>query len=313
MTRLRILAPLAGWSAPLREIPDAAFAQAMLGEGAAIDPVSRELRAPCDGEVISIAASRHALALRAASGAEVLVHVGIDTVGLGGQGFEVLVRKGDRVRAGDLLLTFDLDSVARAAPSLMTPIIVTNGERFRVIATPLGREVKAGDLLFEVEPIESAPESAAASNAAPVVSEAVVVEHAHGIHARPAALIARLAKTVADRPERLAFVEVASPADPHKAGGGGTGRGFRVSLGTIPDYAYQGKGMKLTGVRPDAPGSRAGLQANDVVVKLGTHEVANVHDYMFALGDLEPGRETTIEVERDGKRMTLKIVPAPGR
>jgi S1-C subfamily serine protease len=99
--------------------------------------------------------------------------------------------------------------------------------------------------------------------------------------------------------------------DPHK--GGGTGKGFRVSLGTIPDYAWQGKGLKLTGVRPDAPASRAGLQAGDVVVKLGTHEITNVHDYTFALGDLEPGRETSIEVERDGKRLTLKIIPAPGR
>jgi Zn-dependent M28 family amino/carboxypeptidase len=126
-----------------------------------------------------------------------------------------------------------------------------------------------------------------------------------------ATIAARLLVAVADRPERLAFVEAPAPADPHK--GGGTGRGFRVSLGTIPDYAWQGKGLKLTGVRPDAPAARAGLQANDVVVKLGTHEITNVHDYTFALGDLEPGRETTVEVERDGKRVTLKIIPAPGR
>src|SRR5688500_249873 len=117
----RILAPLAGWSAPLAEIPDAVFAQAMLGEGAAIDPLSRELRAPCDGEVMSVAAARHAVALRAACGAEILMHVGIDTVGLAGEGFEPKVRTGDRVRAGDLLLSFDLDAVARRAPSLMTP------------------------------------------------------------------------------------------------------------------------------------------------------------------------------------------------
>ena len=101
MTRFAILAPLAGWVAPLAEIPDAAFAQAMLGEGAAIDPLSRELRAPCDGEVISVAAARHAVALRSAAGAEILMHVGVDTVALAGAGFEVHVRKGDRVRAGD--------------------------------------------------------------------------------------------------------------------------------------------------------------------------------------------------------------------
>jgi phosphocarrier protein FPr/phosphocarrier protein len=127
-----ILAPIAGWCVPLDEVPDAAFAKAMLGDGVAIDPVSPELRAPCDGEIISVAAARHALALRSAAGAEILLHVGIDTVALGGEGFQVHVRKGDRVRAGDPLLTFDLDRVARTAPSLMTPVIITNGERFRI-------------------------------------------------------------------------------------------------------------------------------------------------------------------------------------
>jgi phosphoenolpyruvate-protein phosphotransferase len=196
MTRLRILSPLAGWSTPLAEIPDAAFANALLGEGAAVDPVSPELRAPCDGEVISIAASRHAVALRATSGAEVLLHVGIDTVGLGGEGFELKVRKGDRVRAGDPLLTFDLDAVARRAPSLVTPVIITNGERFRVVSTQVNRELQYGDLLFEVEGTGAESISAASAPGHAVVSDTVVVTHAHGIHARPAALIARLAKTL---------------------------------------------------------------------------------------------------------------------
>ncbi|HRI64023.1 MAG TPA: PDZ domain-containing protein, partial [Polyangium sp.] len=79
------------------------------------------------------------------------------------------------------------------------------------------------------------------------------------------------------------------------------------------DYAWDGKGVKLTGARPDSPATRAGVLAGDVIVKLGTHDVTNVHDYVFALGDLEPGRETTIEIERNGKRQTLKIIPAPGR
>jgi len=127
-----------------------------------------------------------------------------------------------------------------------------------------------------------------------------------------ATLAARLTHAIAERPERLVFVEPPS-ADPHRGGGSNTGRGFKVSLGTIPDYAWQGKGVKLTGARPDSPAIRAGLQAGDVIVKLGTHEVTNVHDYVFALGDLEPGKETTVEVERDGKRLSVKIIPAPGR
>jgi multiphosphoryl transfer protein len=190
---LRILSPFAGWCAPLEEVPDAAFAQRMLGDGVAIDPTGNELCAPCDGEIISIAAARHALALRTPAGAEILVHVGIDTVGLAGEGFDVRVRKGDRVRAGDVLLTFDLDLLGRKTPSLMTPVIVTNGERFRVRHANVDRALAVGHALFDLE--EAATGSGpTVAQGAPVVSETVVVTHAHGIHARPAALIARIAK-----------------------------------------------------------------------------------------------------------------------
>ena len=193
MATLILRAPLAGWCAPPEEIPDAVFAQRMLGDGVAIDPTGNELHAPCDGEIISIAASRHAIALRHADGAEILMHVGIDTVGLAGEGFELLVRKGDRVRTGDLLLRFDLDVLARKAASLVTPIVVTNGDRFRITSTNINRPVAVGDALLTLED-QSVAADAAAPKGAPVVSESVVVNHAHGIHARPAALIARHAK-----------------------------------------------------------------------------------------------------------------------
>jgi phosphocarrier protein FPr/phosphocarrier protein len=192
----KILAPFAGWSSPLAEIPDEVFARAMLGEGVALDPIGGELLAPCDGEVISVAAARHAVALRAANGAEILVHVGIDTVALGGEGFEPRVRKGDRVRAGDLLLRFDLELLGRKARSLITPVIVTNGERFRVGGARVDRRVAVGDVLFEIEETAAPPGDVAGETRAAVISEAVVITHAHGLHARPAALIARVAKTL---------------------------------------------------------------------------------------------------------------------
>jgi Zn-dependent M28 family amino/carboxypeptidase len=124
---------------------------------------------------------------------------------------------------------------------------------------------------------------------------------------RVATLAGRLTLAVAEAPGRLAFVD--APADPHR----GMRGGFKVSLGTLPDYAFTGKGVRLDGVRPDAPASRAGLTRGDVIVKLGGHEIGNIHDYMFALGELSPGGEVVIEVERDGKRVPLKIIPAPGR
>jgi hypothetical protein len=118
---------------------------------------------------------------------------------------------------------------------------------------------------------------------------------------------ARLALAVAQRPERLAFID--APADPHR---GMTG-GFKVSLGTIPDYAFTGPGVRLSGVRPDAPAERGGMKAGDVILKVGPHAITNIHDYMYALGDLEAGRAITVEVERGGVRVPLQIIPAPGR
>jgi multiphosphoryl transfer protein len=193
---LEIRAPFAGWSSALAEIPDEVFARAMLGDGAAIDPTGHELRAPCDGEVISIAAARHAIALRAPNGAELLAHVGIDTVALDGEGFTLHVRKGDRVRAGDLLSSFDFDLVARRARSLVTPLIVTNGERFRILRPRLDCLLAVGDPWFELEELDLDDIRPDNAGAAVALSEAVVVSHAHGIHARPAALIARIAKSI---------------------------------------------------------------------------------------------------------------------
>jgi len=116
-----------------------------------------------------------------------------------------------------------------------------------------------------------------------------------------------LALAVAERPDRLVFVD--APADPHR----GMSGGFKVSLGTIPDYAFSGKGVRLSGVRPDAPAERGGMKAGDVIVKVGPHAITNLHDYMYALGDLEAGRVVTVEVERNGARVPLPIIPAPGR
>jgi len=120
-----------------------------------------------------------------------------------------------------------------------------------------------------------------------------------------ATLAGRMALNLTERPDRLKFVD--APSDPHRSMRGG----FRVSMGTVPDYAFAGKGMKLSGVRPDAPAARAGLQAGDVIVRVGKHEVSNVHDFMYSLQDLEPGREVEVEVDRGGSRVKLKVVPAP--
>jgi phosphoenolpyruvate-protein phosphotransferase len=194
MANLTLVSPLRGWCAPLDETPDAVFAQRLLGDGVAIDPTAGVLHAPCDGEVISVAAAGHAIALRAANGAEVLLHVGIDTVALGGEGFKVLVTAGARVRQGDPLLNFDLDVLARRAKSLITPIVITNGERFAIVNARSGRAVEVGEPLLELQAAASESRSSSEQASLREVSERVTIAHDHGIHARPAALIANFAK-----------------------------------------------------------------------------------------------------------------------
>jgi Zn-dependent M28 family amino/carboxypeptidase len=117
-----------------------------------------------------------------------------------------------------------------------------------------------------------------------------------------AELVTDVAIRVADEPARIAFTKVKRESKP-------TSGGFRVYLGTIPNYADQADGLKLDGVRPDSPAERAGLKAGDVVVKLGRVDVKNVYDYTYALEELKPGVEIEMVVRRDAKLMTVMITP----
>ena len=193
-TSLALTAPLNGWAAPLAEVPDAVFSGKMMGDGIAIDPIEGKVVAPCDGKIVHLHHARHALTLRSLFGAEILIHVGLETVALQGQGFTMHVIEGQTVKAGETLLTFDLDQVARDAKSLITPIIVTNGEEFSIGQRFDNRAVAAGQPLLTLHRLT--PQS---SLAEPVpqheVSRKVVVPLAHGIHARPAARLADLAKS----------------------------------------------------------------------------------------------------------------------
>jgi phosphocarrier protein FPr/phosphocarrier protein len=186
---LTLVAPLAGWAAPLAETPDPVFAQKMLGDGIAIDPTLGELHAPCDGVVIGLHDSLHAVTIRASDGAEILLHVGLETVRCCGEGFEALVEVGREVKTGDLLLRFDLEALARNAASLMSPVVVINSHAFAIEAAVTGREVAIGEPIMTLRSL-----AAEAEAPTPDVSEAlrrtVRVGLPHGLHARPAALVA---------------------------------------------------------------------------------------------------------------------------
>jgi phosphocarrier protein FPr/phosphocarrier protein len=192
---LKLLSPLKGWVAPLDEVSDPVFAGRMLGEGVAIDPISDVLVAPCEAEVISVARTGHAVTLRTGEGLELLIHIGLDTVALGGAGFEACVESGARVTAGDPLIRFDLDLLARCARSLITPVLVTNPDAFRIVTHRLDCEIDAGDVLMEVIAIGGAVQTDVTMGER--LDRDVVLGFPHGLHARPAARVAALAKPFA--------------------------------------------------------------------------------------------------------------------
>jgi phosphocarrier protein FPr/phosphocarrier protein len=196
-SKLILLSPLQGWSSPLDEAPDAVFAGQMMGDGVAIDPIGTSLHAPCDGTLIVVPTSKHAVTLRADNGAEILLHVGIDTVALGGEGFELHVREGQRVRAGDRLISFDLDLLARRAKSLLTPVIVTDTMGFSISRRSENCSVRVGDFLMEILQTADIAHAVLAAPGAVVVERSVLVLLEHGIHARPAASLAAAVKGLA--------------------------------------------------------------------------------------------------------------------
>ncbi|MBY4605193.1 MULTISPECIES: glucose-specific PTS transporter subunit IIBC [Bacillus] len=118
--------PLKGETVSLTDVPDQVFSEKMMGEGFAIDPSEGKVVAPADGEIVSIFPTKHAIGFMSAGGTEILIHVGIDTVKLNGEGFETYVTSGQAVKQGELLLTFNLDYIKQHAVSAVTPVIFTN-------------------------------------------------------------------------------------------------------------------------------------------------------------------------------------------
>jgi phosphoenolpyruvate-protein phosphotransferase len=185
---MELVAPLDGWVLPLAEVPDPVFAAAMAGDGVAIDPTGESLHAPCDGVVVLMGGARHALTLRSRAG-DILLHVGIDTVRLAGAGFQRRVRDGETVRAGQVLVGFDLDAIVRGAPSAITPVLLTGARAGRITRRLSNRRVSVGDFLLAVEIPPAAARSGALAQAGALVG-CFRIPFEHGLHARPAARVA---------------------------------------------------------------------------------------------------------------------------
>jgi len=194
VVRVSLVAPITGVLVPIEQVPDPVFAQKMVGEGISIDPLSNTLVAPCDGEVIHIHPAAHALTIRSADGLEVLTHIGLDTVHMKGEGFTVWVKIGDQVRAGDQLITFDLDAVATNAKSLLTQMVIANSDLLSGFSPGSGL-VSAGKDVVAVATLGVAQTAQGTARPAgkKVTSDAVLVPNPVGLHARPAAVLSKLA------------------------------------------------------------------------------------------------------------------------
>jgi phosphoenolpyruvate-protein phosphotransferase len=198
--RLEIIAPLSGILVPLDSVPDPVFAQKMVGDGVSLDPTSGDLLSPVAGTVTQLHRAHHALTITTPQGIEVLLHIGIDTVELKGEGFTPKVREGETVKIGQPLISFDVDRVARKARSLLTQILIANVEKVARFIPASGIVVAGKSVALTLELFDSV-ETASAPDLAPNASagqsltgDAVSLPNPSGLHARPAAVLASEAK-----------------------------------------------------------------------------------------------------------------------
>ncbi|MHA3734966.1 phosphoenolpyruvate--protein phosphotransferase [Pseudomonas sp. Eth.TT006] len=189
---LTLSAPLSGPVLTLAKVPDAVFASGAMGDGIAIDPLNDTLYSPCAGVIIHVARTGHALTVRADNGAEILLHLGLDTVELNGEGFSMLVKEGTPVSQGQPLLRFDLDKVGQQCKSLVSLLILTNSQDFQVRPITL-KAVKVGEPLLHIIARNGAAANVEEAGG-PEVQGHALVAHRGGLHARPAALIRQTAQ-----------------------------------------------------------------------------------------------------------------------
>ncbi|WP_026694919.1 PTS sugar transporter subunit IIA [Peribacillus kribbensis] len=140
--------PTTGKIVSLEQVPDPVFSEKMMGDGIAIEPAEGVVAAPVDAEILQVFPTKHAVGLKTASGAELLIHIGLETVSMNGEGFESFIKAGDKVKKGQKLITFDLNLIKEKAKSTVTPIIVTNGELFGELAKTSEHQAVQGETVL---------------------------------------------------------------------------------------------------------------------------------------------------------------------
>jgi PTS system glucose-specific IIA component len=149
---IELKAHVSGNIVKLEDVPDPVFAEKMMGEGIAIEPTEGTIVSPVDGEIIQVFPTKHALGIKTCNHAEILIHIGLETVSMGGEGFTVQVAVGEKVKVGDVLVIFDLDLVKERTKSTVTPIIITNTAAMERIVKPIstGRVVAGNSEILTV-------------------------------------------------------------------------------------------------------------------------------------------------------------------
>ena len=146
----KLSVPMAGKVVALADVPDDAFASGVLGQGAAIEPSEGKVYAPCDGTVSLVFNTKHAIGIESSNGAEILIHIGINTVNLEGKHFDVNVEAGDKIQKGQLIATFDMHAIREAGYPLITPVLVTNMEDCGTINVLAKGDVRVEDAFIEI-------------------------------------------------------------------------------------------------------------------------------------------------------------------
>ncbi|UOQ83735.1 PTS sugar transporter subunit IIA [Gracilibacillus salinarum] len=143
-----LLAPMTGKQVKMEDVPDEMFSNKLLGDGIAIEPTEGKVVAPIDGEVVQFSNTKHAVGIKSKNGLEVLIHIGLETVALNGEGFEGFVSQGDKVKAGDKLVTFDLPFIKEKADSIISPVVITNFEIVESLTKSDEHNLVAGESIF---------------------------------------------------------------------------------------------------------------------------------------------------------------------
>ena len=146
----KVYAPLNGKTVPITIVPDPTFAEGLLGNGVAIVPTDGKVCSPVDGVVETMFDTGHAVCLKSTTGVEILIHVGLETVGLNGAPFTIHCNNGDKVRKGQLLLEADLNAIKAAGLSIITPVLVCNSDDYPTFETIIGKDVTNDDIIISV-------------------------------------------------------------------------------------------------------------------------------------------------------------------